>query len=129
MSGFLALIQYNIVGGAILGAAVLFTLAEIGIDYVRDRSHRRQLEIAITYIVGCLAGGFFGWKLIPPAEWNLSFWTTVHASIDAQAYSHLVEHTAEDILIGVTSLGVITGSIFATADLVAARLANRLRHI
>jgi hypothetical protein len=123
----MGLVQIFVVASAAAAAGALVMASVSAMRSQRSRRHGRRLAIALCYLAGMFFGGLLAWKVVPPPEWKLSFWTTIQASVDAQSYTHLVEHTAENILVAVLVSGVIGGILFAGADAIAARLVLRLK--
>ena len=118
----LVLIQFAIVAGMIMTASMVLALLESMVD-----RKGRQVRIAAAYTLGFLAGGFVAWQLLT-LGWPLSFGTTMKASVNAAAYGHAVEHTAENILVGVLVFAVIGGVLFTLTDVLAAKLISRTKH-
>jgi hypothetical protein len=89
----------------------------------QGQSGRRIGFITLMILVGYLGGGTVLWSFVPP-EWQLSFWETLAASVNAKTYGHPVEHYAESIL--VLMLGAcVGGAIVSGALAVAAARALR----
>lgn len=56
-------------------------------------------------VIAFFIGGVLSWNLIP-FHWDMSFWTTLKASVQSEKYGHPVEHKAEGILIWVLFFSV-----------------------
>jgi hypothetical protein len=118
----LLFISSFIVLTTMLVAAVVF-----GFRYVCTRQHGRSALITAFFILGALASGFVVWQLIPP-EWNLPFWTTLKATVDAEKYGHAVEHYAEGVVLAMTFAGVAGGATCAGLGALGIRVLRKSAH-
>jgi len=87
----------------------------------------RGLAIPSTMVVAFFIGGLLSWNLIP-FHWDLSFWTTLAASVQAEKYGHLVEHKAEGILIWVLFFSVASATVTGMVAVAATKVRKRLQH-
>lgn len=115
-----------IAGGFFFLVLVPMLLVELLVEHRRNRRHAVGLLICSAMIAGYLAGGILCWNLVA-AEWNMPFWTTVQASVDAEKYGHPLEHRAEVILVWVLFCGVAGGLASGAGAAVAAGLRTRLQ--
>jgi hypothetical protein len=120
--GYVALL-----GGLLFALVMPILLGSLIVRYLRTGRSAVGLFISSVIVVGFFVGGILSWYLIP-FHWNVPFWTTVKASVDAETYGHPFEHRAEGTLIwtlfGAVCSAVLSGTVAATA----AKLRTRLRH-
>jgi hypothetical protein len=114
--------------GSLLFVIVMpFLLGSLIVRYLRTGRSAIGLFISSLIVVGFFVGGILSWCLIP-FHWNVPFWTTVKASMDAETYGHAFEHRAEGTLIwtlfGAVCSALLSGALAATA----AKLRAHLRH-
>lgn len=109
----------------IIGVLGTFVLATAGLSYVAVSLVDRRpcpLRIPVGMILGYVAGARLVWTLVP-RDWELPFWTTLSATVNAEKYGHAVEHSAEGIAIWIAFGGVVG----AIAGGLAARVAGGSR--
>jgi hypothetical protein len=78
-------------------------------------------------VTGACGGGLLAWNMTPPG-WSLPFLTTLAASANAEKYGHLIEHTAQDIVVGVTFACVSCGVLSAVTTAAGTKVLVRLKH-
>lgn len=123
MSAVTLLIQLFLVVGfmlMIISPIVLVTFIATGKSW-------RNVKIVSAFVVGCLAGGTLLWRFLL-FRWDLSFWTTVQASVNAEKYGHPIEHAAENILVLIVFASIMSGIFSAVAVDLAPKLAARFKH-
>jgi hypothetical protein len=112
------------------GLALVSTLPLVLISALLDR-HAQGSRIAIvissTMAIAFLVGGILSWYLIP-FHWDMSFWTTLKASVDSETYGHPVEHKAEGILMWVLFGAVLSAIIAGGVAGIATKLRTRVQH-
>jgi hypothetical protein len=87
----------------------------------------RAVLITGFFIQGALLSAFLVWQLLP-AEWNLPFWTTLKATVDAKKYGHAVEHYAEGVAMMMTFAAVFGGGICAAAIALGTKVLRKPAH-
>jgi hypothetical protein len=83
--------------------------------------------IAGSFILGALLSAVLVWQLLP-SEWNLPFWTTLKASVDAEKYGHPVEHYAEQVVLLMTFAAMVGGAICSAAIAFSTKLLRKPAH-
>ena len=83
--------------------------------------------IASAVVAGFLIGGLVGWSARPSA-WQMPFWQTVDASMNAAKYGHPVESQAERVLLYFVYAAVLGAIGAAVMAVTGARLRIRCRH-
>ena len=97
------------------------------VTFIATGKSWRNVKIMSAFVLGCLAGGTLLWQLVL-FRWDLSFWTTVQASVNSEKYGHLIEHAAENILVLIVFASVMSGIFSAAAAALAPNLAARFKH-
>ena len=69
-----------------------------------------------------------GNRNVIPFHWDMSFWTTLGASVQSGKYGHPVEHKAEGILIWVLFFSVSSATAAGMAAVAVTKLRRRLQH-
>lgn len=114
MAAVMLLVQFFMIAGIVLTAAMVCACAEAVFDRRSNHRSRRQFAVSAAYLLALLLSGIVWWQVLT-AEWPLSFWTTLKASVDSATYGHAVEHAAEKILVWTEFLTVACGLISAVA--------------
>ena len=114
-------VQLFVLGSLILIAMTPIVLVLLVVEHLRTRKYRRGVIVALSLVIGFCGGGVLAWILFS-SNWGMPFWTTLEASVNAERYGHMVEHTAENILVGVLVAckcgGVLTGTLAAVGTTV-----------
>ena len=111
---------------ALLGGMSLIALIPVALlSAVRSRNPS-GLAIPTMMVIAFFLGGILSWNLIP-FHWDMSFWTTLTASVQSEKYGHLVEHKAEGILIWVLFFSVAGAVLTGVAAVAATKVRKRLR--
>jgi len=113
---------FTIVAAFTLVSALPVALFSQIAEYRRTRKNAPGILITVLVAAGFLAGGFAAW-LLRPFEWNMPFWETARAAVDAATYGHELESRAERVLLYV----LFAADLGAIAAGVAAALTVKLR--
>jgi hypothetical protein len=85
----------------------------------RSRKLSTGLLVAVVMLVVFYISAALIWRL-GTADWNLSFLTTLEASVDSEKYGHKVEHRAEVIVVWLlvesTSTAVLAGVVTTASE-------------
>ena len=87
--------------------------------YHRGRKTHTCLVVAVVMVVVFYISAGLIWTVVS-ADWNLSFLTTLEASVNSTKYGHPVEHRAETILVWLLMLStfaaLVSGAVAAVVD-------------
>jgi hypothetical protein len=122
MALFLA--QVLLLCGVVATVVASVAFLAFGLQYAIRRRARRGFLVTSCFIAGAVAGGFVVWQLLP-AQWSLSLWSTLKATVDTETYGHAVEHYAEGVVVMLTAAALAGGACAAavTAFLTRDKLA------
>jgi hypothetical protein len=120
---FAGLVVYLI---ALLGGMSFIALIPVVLLSAVRPWNPHKLIIPSMMMIAFFIGGILSWNLIP-FHWDMSFWTTLAASVQSEKYGHLVEHKAEGILIWVLFFAVSSGAVTGMVAVVATKVRKRLQ--
>ena len=95
---------------------------------VPDRARSSRIikpVLSASVLLGYIGGAALVWRLLPPATWQISFWQTLAASVDAETYGHPTEHYAENLVV---AMFVASGGGALISGILAAAVARLWTH-
>jgi hypothetical protein len=122
------LVQLFMLCSLLVIAVTPFVVAVVAVEYLRTHRDRRRVIVTSSFALGLYCGGWLAWSLIA-SSWAMPFWTTIEASVDAEKYGHLIEHTAENILFVVTLASMCCGVLSVIIAAFGTRSIARLKHV
>lgn len=121
---FAGLVIYLI---ALLGGMSFIALMPVVLLSAVRPWNPHKLVTPSMMVIAFFIGGILSWNLIS-FHWDMSFWTTLKASVQSEKYGHPVEHKAEGILIWVLFFSVSSATVTGMVAVAATKLRKRLQH-
>jgi hypothetical protein len=104
--------EFFLIFGSVISALYFLVgmpvvLAVLARKYRQSRKWTTNLVVSIAMILAFYISAVVAWIVLTPAQWNLSFLTTIKAAGDSETYGKL-EDTAEYLLVNLLLISTIS---------------------